>query len=68
MQAGQGSTRLFIHPGFRFQVVDRLLTNFHLPRSSLLMLTAAFGALTILPMIFANLKPRALRLPGGQEQ
>jgi predicted RND superfamily exporter protein len=35
---------------------------------ALTMLTAAFGALTILPLIFANLKPRALRLPGGQEQ
>ena len=35
---------------------------------TLTMLTAAFGALTILPLIFANLKPRALRLPGGQEQ
>jgi len=40
---GQGSTGLFIYPGFRFRIVDRLLTNFHLPRSTLLMLTAAFG-------------------------
>ena len=36
-------TRLFITPGFRFRVVDRLLTNFHLPKSSLLMLIAAFA-------------------------
>lgn len=43
VRPGQGSTRLFIHPGFSFQVVDRLLTNFHLPKSTLLMLTAAFG-------------------------
>lgn len=40
---GPGRTRLFIREGFRFQVVDRLLTNFHLPRSSLLMLVSAFG-------------------------
>jgi S-adenosylmethionine:tRNA ribosyltransferase-isomerase len=33
----------FIHPGFRFQAIDGLLTNFHLPKSSLLMLVAAFG-------------------------
>ena len=38
----EGSTRLFIHPGHRFRVVQGLVTNFHLPRSSLLMLVAAF--------------------------
>ena len=40
---GQGDTRLFIYPGFEFKVVDRLITNFHLPRSSLLLLVAAFA-------------------------
>ncbi len=43
VRPGPGSTRMFIYPGYRFQVVGRLLTNFHLPRSTLLMLTAAFG-------------------------
>lgn len=38
-----GDTRIFIYPGYRFNVVDALITNFHLPRSTLLMLLSAFG-------------------------
>ena len=43
VRAGAGDTRLFIHPGHQFGLVDALVTNFHLPKSSLLMLVAAFA-------------------------
>jgi S-adenosylmethionine:tRNA ribosyltransferase-isomerase len=42
LQPFQGTTRIFIKPGYRFRVVDALVTNFHLPESTLLMLCAAF--------------------------
>ncbi|MEW6448431.1 MAG: tRNA preQ1(34) S-adenosylmethionine ribosyltransferase-isomerase QueA [Bacillota bacterium] len=43
VRAAAGSTDLFIYPGYRFKVVDGMITNFHLPRSTLLMLVAAFA-------------------------
>ncbi|HVM50658.1 MAG TPA: tRNA preQ1(34) S-adenosylmethionine ribosyltransferase-isomerase QueA [Candidatus Acidoferrum sp.] len=44
INAGAGRTRLFLHPPCEFRIVDGLLTNFHLPRSTLLMLVSAFAA------------------------
>ncbi|RMH34875.1 MAG: tRNA preQ1(34) S-adenosylmethionine ribosyltransferase-isomerase QueA [Nitrospirae bacterium] len=45
VRAGAGETNLFIRPGFHFQVVDGILTNFHLPGTTLIMLVAAFAGL-----------------------
>jgi S-adenosylmethionine:tRNA ribosyltransferase-isomerase len=52
--AAAGETDLFIYPGFHFRSVQRLLTNFHLPRSSLLMLVAAFAGLENIRRAYAH--------------
>lgn len=57
----QGESELFIYPGFRFRVVDRLLTNFHLPKSSLLMLVAAFAGLDNIRKAYAHAIERKYR-------
>lgn len=49
-----GATNLFITPGYRFRFVDRLLTNFHLPRSTLFMLVAAFSGLDLMKRAYAH--------------
>jgi S-adenosylmethionine:tRNA ribosyltransferase-isomerase len=52
--AWTGETDIFIVPGFRFRAVDLLLTNFHLPRSTLFMLVAAFAGLERMKAAYAH--------------
>jgi S-adenosylmethionine:tRNA ribosyltransferase-isomerase len=59
--AGAGATDLFIYPGFQFQVVTGLLTNFHLPASSLIMLVAAFGGTAAVMDAYADAIARRYR-------
>ncbi|MET0382245.1 MAG: tRNA preQ1(34) S-adenosylmethionine ribosyltransferase-isomerase QueA [Burkholderiaceae bacterium] len=61
LQAGAGETRIFITPGYRFQVVDRLVTNFHLPRSTLLMLVSAFSGMERIRALYAHAIARRYR-------
>jgi S-adenosylmethionine:tRNA ribosyltransferase-isomerase len=50
----EGDTDIFITPGFGFQVVDVLITNFHLPKSTLLMLVAAFSGFDHMHALYAH--------------
>jgi len=54
VQPGYGDTNLFIVPGYRFRAVDRLVTNFHLPKSTLLMLVSAFAGMENIRRAYAH--------------
>jgi S-adenosylmethionine:tRNA ribosyltransferase-isomerase len=54
VRAGEAEADLFIIPGYRFRVVDALLSNFHLPRSTLLMLVSAFAGLATIRRAYAE--------------
>ncbi len=61
LKSGDGETSIFITPGYRFKVVDRLFTNFHLPKSTLLMLVSAFGGFDNIKKAYAHAINREYR-------
>ncbi|WP_301817103.1 tRNA preQ1(34) S-adenosylmethionine ribosyltransferase-isomerase QueA [Neisseria maigaei] len=61
LKAGQGDTDIFITPGYRFNVADRLVTNFHLPKSTLLMLVSAFSGMGHIRAVYRHAVEREYR-------
>lgn len=61
IRSGQGEADIFIYPGYRFKAVDALLTNFHLPESTLLMLVSAFGGQEFILSAYAEAVRRKFR-------
>ena len=61
LRPGDGEADIFIYPGYRFKMVDALITNFHLPKSTLLMLVAAFAGRPFLLRAYAEAVRRGFR-------
>jgi S-adenosylmethionine:tRNA ribosyltransferase-isomerase len=61
VHAGEGWTDIFIRPPYRFRAVDHLVTNFHLPRSTLLMLVSAFGGYELVMRAYREAIDRGYR-------
>ena len=61
LEAFSGETDLFITPGYRFRAVDVMLTNFHLPRSTLFMLVSAFCGLDVMQKAYGHAIERGYR-------
>ncbi|HDH05101.1 MAG TPA: tRNA preQ1(34) S-adenosylmethionine ribosyltransferase-isomerase QueA, partial [Nitrospirae bacterium] len=53
---------IFIYPGFRFRIIDAVITNFHLPRSTPMMLASAFSGLALLKKAYAEAQKKEYRL------
>lgn len=61
IKPGRGYTNLFIYPGYRFKAIDSLITNFHLPRSTLLMLVSAFAGKEFILEAYAEAEKKGYR-------
>jgi len=61
LHSGRKWTDIFIYPGYKFKIVDKLITNFHLPRSTLLMLVSAFAGYDFLKIAYKKAIEENLR-------
>jgi S-adenosylmethionine:tRNA ribosyltransferase-isomerase len=61
IKAGTGKASLFIYPGYKFRIIDTLITNFHLPRSTPLMLVSSFSGLDLLKKAYAESQRKRYR-------
>jgi S-adenosylmethionine:tRNA ribosyltransferase-isomerase len=61
VQSGSGSSDIFIHPGYKFRVIDALITNFHLPKSAPFILTSSFSGLPLLKKAYHDALSRDYR-------
>ncbi len=61
VEAGAGKASIFIYPGYKFKVIDALVTNFHLPKSTPLMLTSAFAGLNLLKRAYSETQKAGYR-------
>jgi S-adenosylmethionine:tRNA ribosyltransferase-isomerase len=62
IKSGKGKASIFIYPGYRFQIIDAIITNFHLPKSTPVMLTSAFSGLSLLKKAYAEAQKKEYRL------
>ena len=61
IKSGSGNTSIFIHPGYEFRIIDALVTNFHQPKSTPMMLTSAFSGLSFLKKAYAGAQEAGYR-------
>ena len=61
IKSGQGNTSIFIYPGYKFRIIDALVTNFHQPKSTPMMLTSAFSGLGLLKKAYAGAQEAGYR-------
>jgi S-adenosylmethionine:tRNA ribosyltransferase-isomerase len=61
LRPGSGETDIFIYPGYKFKITDHIITNFHLPKSTLILLVAAFSSLDLIKKAYSTAVKEKMR-------